>query len=144
MICYGRSKYLKGRGGCAAILEATRIAKKARSQTVRTKALPLLEARGSSLQWRVVCSSSLGHLLTGTWQRQNINKFPVVGWQARRCGAVPPCYHTCTAKLSSARSSMLGSTPISCVQQILKAQVLSALLQGVYTSPATCTVTLNS
>lgn len=120
MLCFGRSKYSKGGEGRAATHEAT---ERARSHTVRTKAPPLSEARGSSLQWRVVCSSSLGRLLTGTWQRQNINKFPVVGWQAGRCGAVPPLlpYMHSTAQLSSARPSMLGSAPINCVQQILKA-----------------------
>lgn len=33
--------------------------------------------------WAACCSSS-GRLLTETWQRGNINKFPVVGWQAGR------------------------------------------------------------
>lgn len=109
------------------------IAKKARSHTVRTKPPPL-SARGSSLQCGVVCSSSLGRLLTGTWQRPNINKFPVVGWQAGRCGAVrfPPV--TIHAQHSSAQAwpSALGSAAISCVQQILKAQVL---LKGAQTFP---------
>lgn len=109
-------------------------AKKARSHTVRTKP-PLLSARGSSLQCGAVCSSSLGRLLTGTWQRPNINKFPAVGWQAGRCGAVPPCYHTCTAQLSPGPwPSALGSAAVSRAQHILKAQVL---LKGAQPQPPT-------
>lgn len=53
----------------------------------------------------VVCSSSLGRLLTGTWQQWNINKFPVVGWQAGRCGF--PRYHTSTARLRQTRSEIV-------------------------------------
>lgn len=63
-----------------------RMAQKPSPDTVRRKLYPLL-ARGSSSQYWVVCSSSLGRLLTGTWQQWNINKFPVVGWQAGRCGS---------------------------------------------------------
>lgn len=121
--------------------------KKAHSHTVRTQVPALSGARGSSLQCRVVCSSSLGRLLTGTWHRQNINKFPVVGWQAGRYGAVPLCYRTCTALLSSAWHCMLRSAAKSFAQQILTAQVLSAIFQEAkrppHASPPTYLFTFN-
>lgn len=78
--------------------------------------LPILYAENPIHSWRegvahnnwVVCSSSLGRLLTGTWQQWNINKFPVVGWQAGRCGS--PRYHTSTARLSQTHSGLKSYT----------------------------------
>lgn len=78
--------------------------------------LPILYAENPIHSWRegvahnnwVVCSSSLGRLLTGTWQQWNINKFPVVGWQAGRCGS--PRYHTSTARLRQTHSGLKSYT----------------------------------